>query len=153
MPLIPFLILLLGIELCCTALTTLVDALAADLASGVEGEDHTPRMVDDAYQVLTAAGYAPYYMYRQSKSRGNLENVGWTRPGKACLYNIYMMEETHSVLACGAGAVTKLRQPRGDLIERVYNYKYPYEYISRFDELTARKARIGEFYEENQTHG
>ena len=85
-------------------------------------------------------------MYRQSKSLGNLENVGWAKPGYPCLYNIYMMEETHSVLACGAGAVTKLKAPYGELIERVYNFKYPYEYISRFAEMAARKNRIAEFY-------
>ena len=108
--------------------------------------DHTPQMVEYASSALSAAGYAPYYMYRQSKSLGNLENVGWTVPGKECLYNIYMMEETHTVLACGAGAVTKLRQPDGPLIERVYNFKYPYEYISRFSEQLERKKRIESFY-------
>ena len=132
---------------------TLALKRAADLANGAPGADYTPLMVEYARSALSAAGYTPYYMYRQSKSLGNLENVGWARPGAACLYNIYMMEETHSVLACGAGAVTKLRQPRGEKIERIYNFKYPYEYISRFPELTARNARIAEFYEENETHG
>ncbi len=132
---------------------TLALKRAADLANGAPGADLTPLMVEYAGTALPAAGYAPYYMYRQSKSLGNLENVGWAKPGATCLYNIYMMEETHSVLACGAGAVIKLRQPGGELIERIYNFKYPYEYISRFPELIARKARITEFYEENETHG
>ena len=127
---------------------TLALKRAADLANGAPGADFTPQMVEYAGSALSAAGYGPYYMYRQSKSLGNLENVGWAKPGRDCLYNIYMMEETHSVLACGAGAVIKLRQPAGELIERVYNFKYPYEYISRFPELLARKARITEFYGE-----
>ena len=57
------------------------------------------------------------------------------------------MDETHSILACGASAVTKLREPKGDYIERIYNYKYPYEYISRFDELIEKKKGISDFYE------
>ncbi len=131
---------------------TLALKRAATLVTGggaAGNADHTPQMVEYANFALDKAGYAPYYMYRQSKSLGNLENVGWAKPGKACLYNIYMMEETHTVLACGAGAVIKLKQPCGPLIERIYNFKYPYEYISRFSELTERKKRIGEFYLQN----
>ena len=105
-------------------------------------------MVSYSAAALRAAGYYPYYMYRQSKSVGNLENVGWCKPDMDSLYNVYMMDETHSVFGCGAGAVTKLRAPGGAQIERIYNFKYPYEYISRFDEMLQRKARISEFYEE-----
>jgi len=90
--------------------------------------------------------YFPYYMYRQSKSVGNYENVGWCKTGKECLYNIFMMEETHTVLACGAGAVTKLREPGGEEIERIFNFKYPYEYINNYGELISRKDRINQFY-------
>ena len=106
----------------------------------------TAEMVETANRLLSGAGYAPYYMYRQSKSLGNLENVGWTKPGFDCLYNIYMMEEIHTVLAVGAGAVTKLRDPRSEELTRVYNFKYPYEYISRFDEMLARKDEVRAFY-------
>ncbi len=106
----------------------------------------TGRMVEYACEQLTAAGYLPYYMYRQSKSAGNLENVGWTKPGRLCLYNVYMMEELHTVLACGGGAVTKLITPGDPDIARIYNFKYPYEYIGRFDELAARKKEIEDFY-------
>ncbi len=131
---------------------TLALKRAADLVTGggqTGSAAYTPQMVELAGEALSRGGYAPYYMYRQSKSLGNLENVGWAKPGKASLYNIYMMEETHTVLACGAGAVTKLKAPRGELIERVYNFKYPYEYISRFPELLERKNRIAEFYKTN----
>ena len=110
-------------------------------------------MVELSNSSLYKNGYLPYYMYRQSKSLGNLENVGWTKPGRDCLYNIYMMEETHTVLACGAGAVTKLKEPNGENIERIYNFKYPYEYISRFSELTDRKKYIEEFYTKGKTDG
>lgn len=95
---------------------------------------------------LTEAGYMPYYMYRQSKCLGNLENVGWAKEGYEGLYNVYMMEECHTVLAVGAGAVIKLKAPTGNEIERIFNYKYPYEYISGFDEIIRRKEYIGEFY-------
>ena len=56
------------------------------------------------------------------------------------------MEECQSILACGAGAVTKLRDPSSERIERVFNFKYPYEYISRYDEMTARKDQVKTFY-------
>ena len=103
-------------------------------------------MVDFAYNYLRENGILPYYMYRQSKTVGNLENVGYSKVGKECLYNVYIMDETHTILACGASAVTKLREPNGDKIERIFNFKYPYEYISRFSEICRRKNGITEFY-------
>lgn len=105
-------------------------------------------MLSYAMRRLTEEGYRPYYMYRQSNCLGNLENVGWAKPGYACRYNIFMMEETHTVLAVGAGAVTKLRSPFSVDLERIFNHKYPYEYIDRFDELIERKGRILTFYDE-----
>ena len=104
------------------------------------------KMVDYAGKALYAAGYKPYYMYRQGKSLGNLENVGWCKDGADCLYNVFMMDETHSVFAVGAGAVIKLKNCSSGKIERIYNYKYPYEYIDRFDEILKRKKKINEFY-------
>lgn len=104
-------------------------------------------MLHYAYNRVTAAGYDPYYMYRQSKTLGNLENTGYAKPGYECLYNIFMMEECHTVFAVGAGAVTKLKAPHGKEIERIFNYKYPYEYISGFSELQKRKSAILPFYE------
>ncbi len=97
---------------------------------------------------LAQSGYIPYYLYRQSRTVGNLENTGYAKPKKECLYNIFIMDETHSILACGASAVTKLRAPDG-YIERVFNFKYPYEYISRFDEMLRRKEAIEKFYNEH----
>ena len=105
------------------------------------------KMVNFARETLTKKGIFPYYMYRQSKTVGNLENVGYAKRGKECLYNVYTMDETHTVLACGASAVTKLREPNGPYIERIFNYKYPYEYISRFNELAVRKDGVLRFYE------
>ena len=109
--------------------------------------EETQKMVDYANKVLSANGYLPYYMYRQSKSVANLENVGWCKPSYPCLYNIYMMEEIHTVLAVGASAVTKLTLPGSDELERIFNYKYPYEYISDFPEMLRRKNAINDFYE------
>lgn len=103
-------------------------------------------MVDYSNEVLLKNGYYPYYMYRQSKSVGNLENVGWCKKGNDCLYNVYMMDETHSVFAVGAGAVTRLKDCKTGKIERIYNYKYPYEYIDNFGEVISRKEGIIDFY-------
>lgn len=108
--------------------------------------DVAREMLSYAQNKLWNEGYEPYYMYRQSKCLGNLENVGWAKKDYDCLYNVYMMEECHTVLAVGAGAVTKLKAPLSTEIERIFNYKYPYEYISGFDEIISRKKQIGEFY-------
>lgn len=105
-------------------------------------------MVDYSFAELTKNGYNPYYMYRQSKSLGNLENVGYAKEGFDCLYNVFMMDETHTVLSAGAGAVIKLKNPTTQHIERIYNYKYPYEYINNFDEVISRKKGIIDFYSE-----
>ena len=103
-------------------------------------------MVEYSNSCLKSSGYYPYYMYRQSKSVGNLENVGWCKDNMDCLYNVYMMDETHSVFAVGAGAVTRLKNQDTGKIERIYNFKYPYEYIDRFDEIIERKKLIEKFY-------
>ena len=104
------------------------------------------KMVEFAYNTLRDNNIFPYYMYRQSKTVGNLENVGYSKKGFESLYNVYIMDETHTILACGASAVTKLREPNGDYIERIFNYKYPYEYISQFEEIIKRKSGINNFY-------
>ena len=103
-------------------------------------------MVNFSHEILTQNGILPYYMYRQSKTIGNLENVGYAKKGFEGLYNVYIMDETHTILACGASAVTKLKDSTSKNIKRIFNYKYPYEYISGFDELISRKIEIGEFY-------
>lgn len=105
------------------------------------------RMVARTADRLPAAGYRPYYLYRQSRTVGNQENVGWAKPGREGLYNVYIMDETHTILGCGAGAVTKLKQPGTEYLERVFNFKYPYEYISRFEEMLRRKEAIPAFYQ------
>lgn len=112
----------------------------------VEAGIAADKMVDYAKEALTAAGITPYYMYRQSKTVGNLENIGYAKAGFEGYYNVYIMDETHTILACGASAVTKMREPNGNYIERIFNYKYPYEYISGFAELKKRKEGVKEFY-------
>ena len=99
--------------------------------------------------LLEKAGYVPYYLYRQKGTLQNLENIGWCKPGKECLYNIYIMEEVHSILSAGAGGSTKLVEPgrRHGKIERIFNFKYPTEYIDRFSTVLARKEGVQQFYE------
>ena len=99
----------------------------------------TSAMIENANGLLQQAGYIPYYMYRQSKSVGNLENTGWAKPGHICEYNIFMMEEVQHVFGAGAGAVTRLVNQKEGKIERIFNYKYPYEYLSDFEEMKERK--------------
>ncbi len=131
-----------------------VHTLAVKRASGIgadnpqiatENANRASKMLDYTYEKLNGV-YHPYYMYRQSKSAGALENVGWSKETYECAYNIFMMEECHTILSCGGGAVTRLKAPKGDEIERIFNFKYPFEYISGFQELINRKNRISEFY-------
>lgn len=131
------------------ALKRAAEIVTANRENTVAAE--TAQMLEYSSKALKDAGYSPYYMYRQSKCVGNLENVGWSRNFYRCLYNIYMMEEVHTVFAAGAGGVTKLKAPESGVIERIFNFKYPYEYINRFNELTERKNRIYEFYKEHKT--
>ena len=97
-------------------------------------------------------GYLPYYMYRQKNTVGNFENVGFAREGAECRYNVYMMEEVHSIFAVGAGAVTKMVNYRPEnsgkpIIERLFYPKYPYEYLK--DESTKEKLdQMEKFFRE-----
>jgi oxygen-independent coproporphyrinogen-3 oxidase len=95
--------------------------------------------------MLKESGFWPYYLYRQQATPGNHENAGYSQKGKEGVYNIVSMEETETILAAGAGGVTKLCGPNGK-IKRVFNYKYPYEYIRGFEEILARKQAIRDFY-------
>ena len=111
----------------------------------------TPRqvgqMLDGAERSLRAAGYAPYYLYRQKFMSGGFENVGWALPGHDSLYNICIMEELCSILAMGAGASTKLVAP-GGRIERVFAPKYPLEYIQAVEKVCADRDKVSRFYKE-----
>ena len=111
-------------------------------------KDDAVQMVAHTAEALPQAGYHPYYLYRQSRTVGNQENVGWAKPGCEGLYNVYIMDETHTILACGAGAVTKLKRPNSTYLERIFNYKFPYEYNADLDEMLRRKQRVITFYEE-----
>lgn len=119
-----------------------------DNISFEEGKE-AERMVSFAERMLSENGILPYYMYRQSKTVGNLENVGYAKADKNGIYNVYIMDETHTILACGASGVSKLKAPDDGKIERIFNFKYPYEYINKFDEIIRRKERVLEFYAEH----
>ncbi len=101
------------------------------------------KMVDDAYDLLTEAGYSPYYLYRQKNMLGNLENIGYSLPGKICANNVTTMEETLSVVACGAGAISKRIFPKGR-IERLANLRDASLYIEQESQRLQKKL---EFFE------
>lgn len=105
------------------------------------------QMLDYADEQLLQNGYAPYYLYRQSRMVGNLENTGWAKPGFESPYNVLIMDETQTILACGAGAVSKIKAPNSNCLERIFNFKYPYEYISRFEEMMTRKDQVKAVYD------
>ena len=96
-------------------------------------------MVDFAMKTVTANNKNPYYLYRQKNMLGNLENVGYAKPGTESLYNIYIMEEVQSIISLGCGGVTKTVDRKTDRIERIFNVKEPKDYIERIDEMLHRK--------------
>ena len=106
--------------------------------------DFISTMVASSRQILNENGYAPYYMYRQKYQAGNNENVGWTKAGKACVYNIDVMEETANNLAVGANAISKRVFNAKGLITRLASQKDLKTYIENIDEIIAKKRKFFE---------
>ena len=100
-------------------------------------------MVAYANKTLTAQGYRPYYLYRQKYMSGSFENVGWSRDGMDCLYNIYMMEELHTILSLGGGGMNKVNLPDGTL-RRFHNPKFPEQYIELIHRVLEQKRELFE---------
>jgi oxygen-independent coproporphyrinogen-3 oxidase len=109
----------------------------------LERENHfdnpVSQMIEYGMKNLMENGYNPYYLYRQKNTVENLENTGYAKNGKESFYNIFIMDETQTILGAGCSASTKLVYSNGK-ITRVHNYKFPYEYINRFDELMKKKS-------------
>lgn len=109
-------------------------------------------MLDYADPILRRADFRPYYLYRQKYQSGSFENVGWCQEGAESLYNIYIMEELMTILSLGAGGSTKMVDAEAGHIERVFNLKYPREYIDRPEKLEENRAAVRAFYEARQAH-
>ena len=92
-------------------------------------------MISYSREKLSGAGYEPYYMYRQKYMAGNCENTGWTKPGKACIYNVDVMEEISDNIACGANAVGKKIYPAEGRIERIGAPKDIPTYIQKIEAI------------------
>jgi oxygen-independent coproporphyrinogen-3 oxidase len=110
-------------------------------------DDEVCSMLDYASCQLRNAGYYPYYLYRQKFMSGGFENVGWSKPGYSSLYNILIMEELCSIFALGGGGSTKLVAPKIGKITRIFNAKYPHEYINGINDIISHKESIRNFYE------
>ena len=98
-------------------------------------------MLDETERLLRKAGYEPYYLYRQKYMSGSFENVGWCKPGTMSVYNIYMMEELHTILSLGGGGMNKVNTGVNQL-ERFHNPKIPQDYIARIDTILSQKDEI-----------
>ncbi len=103
--------------------------------------ENTEEQVDITAKVCQEMGLKPYYLYRQKNMAGNFENVGYAADGKAGIYNILIMEEVQTIVACGAGTVTKRVDPDGR-IERCDNVKELDQYMERIDEMIDRKRTL-----------
>ena len=108
---------------------------------GLSSAEEVTRMVDYANETLRSLGYKPYYLYRQKYMSGSFENVGWSRDGLDCLYNIYMMEEVHTILSLGGGGMNKVNFPDGTL-KRFHNPKFPEQYIEMIDSVLEQKKEL-----------
>ena len=105
--------------------------------------EEVTEMVAYANEKLRQLGYKPYYLYRQKYMSGSFENVGWSKDGLDCLYNIYMMEEVHTILSLGGGGMNKVNLPGGK-IERFHNPKFPEQYIEMLDSVLSQKEEMFE---------
>ena len=110
-------------------------------------------MLDLSREMLSSAGYRPYYIYRQKHQIGALENVGWCLPGKHSIYNIRIMEDKQTVIGLGAGAVGKVYLPDEDRIERIANVSNYRIYSERFDDMISRKNEYYKFHTKGQQDG
>lgn len=104
--------------------------------------ENTQEMIDLTASCARLMGLVPYYLYRQKNMAGNFENVGYAAPDKECIYNILIMEERQTIVACGAGTTTKVIFPKENRLERVENVKDVEQYISRIDEMIERKQKM-----------
>ena len=100
------------------------------------------KMVDVSRSVMESLGYKPYYLYRQKYMVGNLENIGYAKPGTECLYNIKTMDERQTMIALGAGGISKRYYPGENRIERAANVSNYEIYIERIDEMLERKNQL-----------
>ena len=105
--------------------------------------EEVTQMVTYASETLSALGYKPYYLYRQKYMSGSFENVGWSRDGLDCLYNIYMMEEVHTIVSVGGGSISKVNLPDGKLV-RFPNPKFPEQYIEMLPQVLEKKKEMFE---------
>ncbi len=108
------------------------------------GYEEMNKMLEFTEKRMEETKREPYYMYRQKNISGNLENVGYAKRGFMSSYNINIMEEAQSIFALGGGGSSKI--VLGDRIERVVNFKEPYEYIRRFDEIIEKKDEIADYF-------
>ncbi|MBQ6999617.1 MAG: coproporphyrinogen dehydrogenase HemZ [Oscillospiraceae bacterium] len=123
---------------------TLALKKGADLFEKREGlstPEEVTAMVDYANATLRSLGYKPYYLYRQKYMSGSFENVGWSRDDLDCLYNIYMMEEVHTILSLGGGGMNKVNFPDGSL-KRFHNPKFPEQYIEMIEDVCRQKEEL-----------
>lgn len=114
----------------------------------IPGPEAVAQMLDYATPTLRGAGFLPYYLYRQKYMSGSFENIGWSRPGALCWYNVYIMSELCSILAFGAGGSTKMVEPGTGRMERAFNLKYPKEYTERPEKALSNLAAFAAFYDE-----
>lgn len=108
----------------------------------IESQRIIDEMLENTRKFAEHMKLKPYYMYRQKQILGNMENIGYAKEGKECIYNIVMMEEKETVVAAGMGGVSKVFYPKENRIERISNVKSLEEYLNRVEEMVERKREL-----------
>ena len=103
--------------------------------------ERVKKMLEISKEKLKNAGFRPYYLYRQKNMAGSFENVGYCKEGTPCIYNIRIMEEKQTIIALGAGGISKMYYPEENRLERVPNVSNYEIYISRLEEMLERKEK------------
>ena len=116
---------------------TLAIKRASEMSKNIDNfkarSEQVEKMINYSYGMLKSSGFLPYYIYKQKNAVANSENIGYAKPDKFCFYNVQMMEDLHTVIACGAGASSKFIST--GKTERVINVKYPFEYVNEFEKV------------------
>lgn len=114
------------------------------LKKGIEvtSQEEVVKMYEESRKLAEDLGLSPYYMYRQKNMVGNMENLGYAKEGKECIYNIQMIEERQTIVALGAAAVSKVVFLEEDRLERFPNLKDIHEYVSRINEMIEGKKKL-----------
>lgn len=99
-------------------------------------------MLNETHIYANEMNLKPYYLYRQKNMMGNFENIGYSKPGLECVYNISIMEEKETIIGAGVGSTSKVYNPDNNGLSRAFNFRSLKEYLTRIDEEVKKKKNL-----------